>query len=67
MNHFRSRVAIAGGIFGLFSVFPVAAQQDTQLGVQIKSIAAAHHGQVALYAHNLRTGQTASLLPDEAV
>ena len=67
MNDFRRAVAIVGWIFGLCSVFPVAAQQDTQLDVQIKSIAAAHHGHVALYAHNLRTGQTASLLPDEAV
>jgi beta-lactamase class A len=67
MNDFRSGVAVASWIFGLFWVFPVAAQQDTQLDVQIKSIAAAHHGQVALYANNLRTGQTASLLPDEPI
>ncbi len=45
----------------------LAAQQDAQLDQQIKDIAAAHHGHVALYAHNLRTGQTASLLPDEPV
>ena len=45
----------------------LVAQQDTQLDQQIKDIAAAHHGHVALYAHNLRTGQTASLLPDEPV
>jgi len=31
------------------------------------SIAHAHHGQVALYAHNLKTGQTASLDPDRPV
>jgi beta-lactamase class A len=43
------------------------AQQDSQLDQLIKSIAAAHHGHVALYAHNLRTGQTASLMPDEPV
>ncbi len=67
MADIRRRVAIAGWIFGLFCVFPVAAQEDTQLDAQIKTIAAAHHGQVALFAHNLRTGQTASLLPDEAV
>jgi beta-lactamase class A len=50
-------------------VFSLAAhaQQDSQLDAQIKSIAAAHQGRVALYAHNLRTGQTASLVPDEAV
>ncbi|MGZ5153317.1 MAG: serine hydrolase [Burkholderiales bacterium] len=42
-------------------------QQDAQIDAQIKTIAAAHHGHVALFAHNLRTGQTASLLPDEPV
>jgi branched-subunit amino acid transport protein len=28
---------------------------------QLKAIAAAHHGKLAVYAHNLKTGQTASL------
>jgi beta-lactamase class A len=42
-------------------------QEDTQLDQQIKTIASAHHGHVAIYAHNLKTGQTASLLPDEPV
>ena len=42
-------------------------QEDTQLDKQVKSIADGHHGHVALFAHNLRTGQTASLLPDEPV
>lgn len=40
---------------------------DTQLDQTLQSIAAAHHGKVALYAHNLRTGQTASISPDLAV
>ena len=44
-----------------------APQDDPQLDQQIKAIASAHHGHIALYAHNLRTGQTASLLPDEPV
>ena len=39
-------------------------QEDPQLDRQLQSIAAAHHGHVALYAHNLKTGQTASLDPD---
>lgn len=42
-------------------------QVDTKLDQQIKTIADAHHGHVALFARNLRTGQTASLLPDEPV
>jgi beta-lactamase class A len=43
------------------------AQDDPQLDAQLKVIAAAHHGQVAIYAHNLKTGQTAALDPDEPV
>jgi beta-lactamase class A len=38
--------------------------EDLQLDQQIKAIADAHHGHVAVYAHNLRTGQTAALSPD---
>ena len=44
-----------------------ASGEDAELNQQIKSIATEHRGHVALYAHNLRTGQTASLLPDEPV
>lgn len=35
--------------------------------MQLQSIAAAHHGMVAVFAHNLKTGETASLDPDEPV
>ena len=42
-------------------------QEDTALDVQLQAIAAAHHGRVTLFAHNLKTGQTASLAPDELV
>jgi beta-lactamase class A len=41
--------------------------EDAQLDQQLQSIAAAHHGMVAVYAHNLKTGQTASIEPDQAV
>jgi beta-lactamase class A len=41
--------------------------EDATLDQQLQSIAAAHRGKVALYAHNLKTGQTASLQPDEPV
>ena len=41
--------------------------EDAQLDVQLQSIAATHHGMVAVYAHNLKTGQTASLVPDQPV
>ncbi len=39
-------------------------QQDRELDQQLQAIAAAHHGKLAVYAHNLRTGETASLYPD---
>jgi beta-lactamase class A len=43
------------------------AQDDAALDAQLKAIAAAHHGKVTLFAHNLRTGQTAAVMPDEPV
>ena len=41
-----------------------ALHEDSALDMQLKAIAAVHHGGVALYAHNLKTGETASLQPD---
>ncbi len=41
-----------------------AAGEDQALDAELAAIAQAHHGRVALYAENLRTGQTASLSPD---
>jgi beta-lactamase class A len=45
----------------------LSAQDDLAFNQQIKSIADAHHGHVALYAHDLRSNKAASLLPDEPV
>jgi beta-lactamase class A len=45
----------------------LAAPEDTTLDTQLQTIAASHHGHVTLFAQNLKTGQTASLLPDEPV
>jgi beta-lactamase class A len=42
-------------------------KEDAQLDLQLQSIAAAHKGMVAVYAHNLKTGETASIKPDEPV
>jgi beta-lactamase class A len=67
MTFSKCRNSVAGLVVGLVFSLAALAQQDSQLDAQIKSIAAAHKGHVALYAHNLRTGQTASLVPDEAV
>lgn len=41
-----------------------ALHEDSDLDARLAALAEAHHGRVALYAHNLRTGQTASLAPD---
>jgi beta-lactamase class A len=44
---------------------PTAApRDDAQLDRQLKAISAAHRGKVAVYAQNLRTGDTAALAPD---
>jgi beta-lactamase class A len=40
---------------------------DAALDAQLKSIAAAHHGHLAVYAENLRTGQFATFDADEPV
>ena len=45
----------------------LTAQEDAQLDAQLKSIAQAHRGRLAVYARNLKTGQTASLDPDQPV
>lgn len=59
--------ALVSAILLAFASMPASPQDDRQLDQQIKAIAAAHHGHVAIYAHNLKTRQTASLLPDEPV
>ncbi|HTW61406.1 MAG TPA: serine hydrolase [Terracidiphilus sp.] len=44
-----------------------ALADDAQLDKQLKAIADAHRGKVAVYAHDLRTGRTAGLAPDQPV
>ena len=44
-----------------------AQREDAALDQQLQSIASAHHGHVALFAHNLKTGETAAISPDLAV
>jgi beta-lactamase class A len=61
----RFSIALAFSIFLVASVLP--AQQDKALETQLQTIATAHHGKVMLFAHNLKTSQTAALLPDELV
>lgn len=51
----------------LFSGVFLGAQEDAALDAQLKAIAATHHGKVTLFAHNLKSGQTAALMQDELV
>ena len=51
----------------LLSAQQTALKEDTQLDQQLQAISAAHRGMVAVYARNLKTGETASLDPDQAV
>lgn len=52
----------------VLALSPLAmAQEDTALDQQLKTIADSHQGHVALFAHDLHSGKTASLLPDEPV
>ena len=57
-------VALACTSAALLPAQQATLQEDAQLDRQLRSIAAAHHGHVALYAHNLKSGQTASLDSD---
>jgi beta-lactamase class A len=43
------------------------AQTSTDLKQQIAAIVAAHHGKVALFAENLKTGETVGIEPDQVV
>jgi beta-lactamase class A len=60
-------VLCAGALAQPPGVVPAAAQNDAQLDAQLKTIAAAHKGRVAVYAHDLRTGRTAALDADVPV
>ena len=48
---------------------PLSAQEKpgAQLAATVQAIAAQHHGQVALFAENLKTHQTVALQPDKPV
>jgi beta-lactamase class A len=64
--------ALPGFCLILLGASSLPAQQtalanDPQLDLQLQAIAAAHHGKVAVYAHNLLTGQTAEVDADEPV
>lgn len=50
-----------------FSIAALHAQSSPDLQQKLTAIAAAHHGKVALFAENLKTGQTVGIQPDEVV
>ena len=41
--------------------------QEQTLQLQLNAIAALHHGKVALFAENLKTGETAEIYADQPV
>jgi beta-lactamase class A len=50
-----------------FSSLAAWAQAPQPLQQQVQAIVAAHHGRVALFAENLKTGQTVGIHPDQPV
>jgi beta-lactamase class A len=63
----RLRTSIALMLLLFFAVPVLQAQEDKTLQAQLQAIASAHHGKVTVFAHNLKTGLMAALLPDEPV
>jgi beta-lactamase class A len=51
----------------LCSAQPPAHHEDAQLDLTLQSIAAGHRGGLAVYAENLKTGETAGFAPDMPV
>jgi beta-lactamase class A len=75
MPHMRKATPFALVIALLFAAHAIAQpttptsmqQQPAALQQQVDRIAAEHHGQVAVYAKDLKTGQTVALKADEPV
>lgn len=67
LKHLRRSLGCSAVFFAALSTASLFAfaQEDHPLDSQLQSIAQAHHGHVAVYAQNLKTGQTASLDADE--
>jgi beta-lactamase class A len=54
-------------ILCLLAFHPIYAQEDTALEAQLRTLAALHHGKVALYAKDLNSGKTISINADTPV
>lgn len=68
MNLFGIRSALLLGClcatFASSQISSPAPQEDAQLDQQLQAIAAEHHGKVALYARDLKTGEAAGVSSD---
>lgn len=60
-------LALAVALVSVGSAQQPESHEDLELDHQLQTIAAVHHGKVAVYAENLKTGQTAGLAADEPV
>ena len=65
MNHRALSIVIA--LVAPLAWAQTSGQEDAQLDREIAAIAQAHHGRVAVFAQNLKTGETASFQPDMPV
>src|ERR1700733_10780917 len=54
-------------VFGMVAAQAQSAQAAAPLGAQIQAIAAQHHGDIVLFAEDLKTHQTVAISPDTAV
>ena len=68
MGRLRGRIAVAMAVW--MAAAAAGRAQDggtTDLQAQVAALAATHHGKVALYARELKTGGEASVAPDQVV
>jgi beta-lactamase class A len=64
---YRFAFCVLAGVLAASAAVGQTSGEDSQLDREIAAIAQAHHGRVAVYAENLKTGQTASFQPDMPV
>ena len=68
MPHMRKATLLCLFSALLFATHALAqTQSQSPLQSQVEQIAAEHHGQVSIYAKDLKTGQTVALKADEPV
>jgi len=63
----RGGLTVVLALYTALSAAATAQEPGSTLQKQVEALAAAHHGKVALYAKQLKTGQTVALNPDEPV